>query len=240
MEHLDKTTVNNILILGATGGIGAALLRQLSSEFPNARIDCVIRDGSQISQPGINLLSVAEVNEAQLTDVLKDAPNYQLILNTIGYLENDLGGPEKSVRDLDEERLLSYFRVNSLITPVLAKILRTKLQGPFVFATLSAMVGSIGENELGGWYGYRASKAALNMFIKNLAVEFARTNKQSLFVSIHPGTTQTKLSEKYNTRVTHKIHSPDEAAENILRIIFGTPFQKTGSFLNWDGRTIAW
>jgi hypothetical protein len=71
-------------------------------------------------------------------------------------------------------------------------------------------------------------------------LEFARTNNQSLFLSIHPGTTQTKLSEKYNSRVTHKIHSPDEAAENILRIIFGTPFVKTGSFLNWDGRTIAW
>lgn len=240
MEHLDKTTISNILILGATGGIGAALLRQLSSEFPRARIDCVIRDGSHISRPGVNLLPVAEVSEAHLSDVLKDAPSYQLIFNTIGYLENSLGGPEKSVRDLDEERLLSYFRINSLITPILAKVLRPKLQGPFVFATLSAMVGSIAENELGGWYGYRASKTALNMFIKNLAVEFARTNKHSLFLSIHPGTTQTKLSEKYNSRVTHKIHSPDEAAENILRIIFGTSFQKTGSFINWDGRTIAW
>jgi NAD(P)-dependent dehydrogenase (short-subunit alcohol dehydrogenase family) len=240
VEHLDKTSIKSILLLGATGGIGGALLRKLAMEFPDARIDCVIRKEARSFPPGVRCYLVEEINEENLSEVLLDAPDYQLIINTIGYLDNELGGPEKSVRDLDEEKLMSYFQVNALITPILAKILRTRLSSPFAFITLSAMVGSIGENELGGWYGYRVSKAALNMFIKNLAVEFGRTHKQSLFLSIHPGTTQTRLSEKYNSRVTHKIHTPDEAAENILRIIFGTPFQKTGSFINWDGRTISW
>lgn len=240
MNNLRAYPPQHILLLGASGGIGGAILKQLQKEWPQAQIDCLLRGTSQLEEQGLRVLKVNSFSEEEMQRVLADSSPYQLIINTIGYLENDLGGPEKSVRDLNREKLLAYFDVNSLITPILAKVLRTKLQGPYAFVTLSAMVGSIGENELGGWYGYRASKAALNMFIKNLAVEFGRTNKQSLFLAIHPGTTQTKLSEKYNTRVTHKIHTSEEAAANILEIIFETPFEQTGSFLNWDKRTIAW
>lgn len=240
MNTLRQHPLSNILLLGATGGIGGAILRQLRRDYPQAQIDCLVRETSPWREEGVRALLVKDFSERQLERSLAQAPSYQLIINTIGYLENELGGPEKSVRDLNEEKLVSYFQINALITPMLAKVLRSRLQGPYVFATLSAMVGSIGENELGGWYGYRVSKAALNMFIRNLAVEFGRTNKQSSFLAIHPGTTQTKLSEKYNTRVTHKIHSPEEAATNILEIILDTPFEQTGSFLNWDKRTISW
>jgi NAD(P)-dependent dehydrogenase (short-subunit alcohol dehydrogenase family) len=240
MNTLSAHPINHILLLGASGGIGSAIVKQLQTDYPLAQIDCLMRDPSRLLVEGARVLEINDFSEEQMQLALTNSPSYQLIINCIGQLETQLGGPEKSVRDLDEEKLLLNFKVNSLITPLLAKILRPKLQGPYVFATLSAMVGSIGENDLGGWYGYRASKAALNMFIKNLAIEFGRTNKQSLFLAIHPGTTQTKLSEKFNTRVNHKIHTPQEAASYILEIIFQTPFDKTGSFLSWDKRVIAW
>ena len=102
------------------------------------------------------------------------------------------------------------------------------------------MVGSIGENELGGWYGYRASKSALNAFLKNISLEWGRINKRSLVLAIHPGTTQTKLSEKFNSHVSHKVHSPSEAAANICNVIFNSSYNMTGKFLNWDGRVIGW
>jgi NAD(P)-dependent dehydrogenase (short-subunit alcohol dehydrogenase family) len=102
------------------------------------------------------------------------------------------------------------------------------------------MVGSMGENELGGWYAYRASKAALNAFIKNISIEWKRSHKKSLVLAIHPGTTHTRLSEKFSTHVTHKIHTPAESAANICRVIFDSTFSQSGSFLNWDGRNIKW
>lgn len=241
MEKLEIKNIKNVLLLGATGGIGHALQEHLLSENSTLEIYALTRSPNDHSR--IHSVIAPTINETSLTEFLATIPNvkFDLVINTIGYLVNDQGGPEKSLKDIDEEKLLEYFRTNAILTPVLAKVVRQHLSSEgFAFVALSAMVGSMGENELGGWYGYRASKAALNAFLKNIAIEWGRTNKRSLVLAIHPGTTQTRLSEKFNSRVTHKIHTPAEAAANICQVIFGTPFQQTGSFLNWDGRVIAW
>jgi len=241
MDKLELKEIKNVFLLGATGGIGGAILQRLLKLHPTLTIYTLSR--APIENERVISHVSERVDEKSLCEFLSHHPQvkFDLVINTIGYLENELGGPEKSLRDISEERLLEYFRVNAILTPVLAKVLRNNLSSTgFAFVALSAMVGSIGENELGGWYGYRASKTALNAFLKNISIEWKRVIKNSLVLSIHPGTTQTKLSEKFNSRVTHKIHTPDEGAENILNIIFQTSFDQSGEFLNWDGRKILW
>jgi NAD(P)-dependent dehydrogenase (short-subunit alcohol dehydrogenase family) len=241
MEKLELKNVKNVLILGATGGIGKSLVDYLLAENSSLEIYALTR--SPLDHPRVHNGIAPKINEASLSEFLSSIPavKFEFIINTVGYLENEQGGPEKSLRDINEEKLLEYFRTNAILTPVLAKVVRNNLSSEgFAFVALSAMVGSIGENELGGWYGYRASKTALNAFLKNLAIEWRRTYKRSLVLAVHPGTTQTRLSEKFNSRVTHKIHSPEEAASNICEVILSTPYSQTGSFLNWDGRVIEW
>ena len=241
MEKLELKNIKSVLLLGASGGIGAALVDHLLTS--NSELQVYTLSRQDITRERVHCLVAEQVNESSLTQLISkhSTVKFDLIINTIGYLENHLGGPEKSLRDISEERLLEYFRINTIVTPVLAKVVRNNLSPEgYAFVALSAMVGSIGENELGGWYGYRASKTALNALLRNISIEWGRTNKKSLVLAIHPGTTQTRLSEKFNTRVTHKIHSPAEAAENICNVIFSTEFARSGSFLNWDGRTIAW
>lgn len=241
METLQRRNVRRVLILGATGGIGHALLTALLAE--NEELEIYAPTRTALTGARIHNVVYDAINEESLTDFLARFPELklELIINTIGYLENDLGGPEKSLRDVTEAKLLEYFHTNAVLTPVLAKVVRSSLASEgFAFVALSAMVGSIGENELGGWYGYRASKAALNAFLKNVSIEWKRSHQNSLVLALHPGTTHTRLSEKYNARVTHKIHTPNEAAKNILDVIFSTAYSRSGSFLNWDGRTIEW
>lgn len=243
-EKMHFGEIKNVLILGGSGGIGNALLKGLSAHLPEAHFYCPTRSEADVSVLSrCNFFLINDLSERSLQEAIDSfaVPQFDLIINAIGCLETSLGGPEKSVRDFSIEKFVESFQVNTLVTPMLAKILRpTIATKPFVFVTLSAMVGSIGENEVGGWYSYRASKAALNMIVKTLSIEFGRTNKKSLFLAIHPGTTQTKLSEKFSSRVTHKIHSPEESAENIIDIIFSTPFHQSGSFMNWDKRIISW
>ena len=241
MEKLDLKNVKNVFLLGATGGIGRAILDHLLAE--NSSLEIYALSRSPIERPRVHNTIVSKINEASLSEFMSSigTVKFELIINTVGYLVNEQGGPEKSLKDINEEKLLEYFQTNAILTPVLAKVVRNNLSTEgFAFVALSAMVGSIGENELGGWYGYRASKTALNAFLKNIAIEWRRTNSRSLVLAIHPGTTQTRLSEKFNSRVTHKIHTPTEAANNICNVIFKTPFNKSGSFLNWDDRVIEW
>ena len=241
MNNIELKKVKNVLLLGATGGIGNAILNFLLQENSTLHIYTLSR--SLVEHQRVHNTLASTINEASLSDFISSIPTvkFELIINTIGYLENEQGGPEKSLRDINEEKLIEYFRTNAILTPLLAKVVRNNLSSEgFAFVALSAMVGSIGENELGGWYGYRASKSALNAYLKNIALEWGRTNKRSLVLAIHPGTTHTPMSAKFNSFVTHKVHDPNETAANVCNVIFSAPFSMTGNFLNWDGRVIDW
>ena len=108
------------------------------------------------------------------------------------------------------------------------------------FASISAKVGSIEDNRIGGWYGYRSSKAALNMIKRTMAIEFKRSGCRCNLLAIHPGTTVTELSKPYIKNTQLKLHSPDETALNILRIIEDQPFEPEAQFMSWDGQTLPW
>jgi NAD(P)-dependent dehydrogenase (short-subunit alcohol dehydrogenase family) len=149
--------------------------------------------------------------------------------------------PEKALAQLDAEGFLHVMRVNALaplqVLAAFAPLLRHDQRA--VAATLSAMVGSIGDNRLGGWYSYRMSKAALNMGLKNAAIELGRGARDGpIVVAIHPGTTTTALSEPFLRHRTAR--SPAESAEHILAVLDGLTPANSGKFYNWDGRELPW
>lgn len=239
-----KLTPQKILIIGAGHGLGLALAKECRERYPSAQIITTYRikeKAEGLLASGLESHHLDPLNEAQVESFCKSFDSIDLAINSVGMLSDGERGPEKSTKDIDLEHLTKVFQVNSCITPLWAKYLKSKFSKdtPSVFATLSAMVGSISENEIGGWYGYRASKAALNMFIKTISIEFMRSRLKTSVVAIHPGTTKTELSENFLRGVQHKIWEPPEAAKNILNVLESCPAEGTGLFKNWDGRTIS-
>jgi NAD(P)-dependent dehydrogenase (short-subunit alcohol dehydrogenase family) len=164
-------------------------------------------------------------------------------IHAAGILHEDAVQPEKSLADCDARRLLRLFEVNSIGPLMVARSLlpAQDRRRPFAFAVLSAMVGSIADNRLGGWYGYRASKAALNQFIRTLAVECRVKYPAARILAIHPGTTDTGLSRPFQRNVKpEKLYTPAQTAARILRVVDGAKPAESGSFLNWDGTEIPW
>jgi NAD(P)-dependent dehydrogenase (short-subunit alcohol dehydrogenase family) len=189
-----------------------------------------------------NAVKLDPINEIEISAFCEGHAQFDLVINCVGFLHDQETQPEKSLRDINIADLQKNFLINSIVTPLWAKYLKRKFSktDASVFATLSAMVGSIEENQIGGWYGYRASKAALNMFIKNIAIEFERSRLKTSVISIHPGTTHTDLSEPFSQGVKHKVWQPVEAAENILNVLESCSEEGSGLFKNWDGRKIEW
>ena len=157
-----------------------------------------------------------------------------------GLLHEGERGPEKAIRDLDGDWLMRQYAVNAIGPALVAKhvLPRMPRQGRSVFAVLSARVGSISDNRLGGWYGYRASKAALNQLVRSLAIEDKRRNDRGLVVALHPGTVDTKLSQPFQ-QSGRDLFRPDRAAVQLLDVLDGLKPQDSGKLFAWDGTEIA-
>jgi NAD(P)-dependent dehydrogenase (short-subunit alcohol dehydrogenase family) len=165
-----------------------------------------------------------------------------LVVVASGLLHSDRIAPEKSYRQLSAAAFEEYFAVNATGPALVAKHFLPLLRKdrPAVFAVLSARVGSIGDNLLGGWYGYRASKAALNMIVKTLAIELARTHPKAACVALHPGTVETDLSHRFRRGVpAEKLFSAEIAARHLLGVITGVSASDSGGIFAWDGAAIA-
>lgn len=217
------------LIIGASGGIGAALAAALA-----ARGTQVV--GLSRSQDGLDLTDEA-ATDAILGRI--DGP-FDLILVTTGGLEIAGAAPEKTIRALSARALMDQFALNATGPALVLKHAQRLMPRDrrAVFAALSARVGSIGDNRLGGWISYRAAKAALNQIVHTAAIELARTHKQAACVTLHPGTVATPLTAKYAG--THPTVQPQEAAENLLRVIDGLSPDDTGQFFDWAGKRVPW
>ena len=179
------------------------------------------------------------LNEDELSEVTETFKTDSLayVFYCVGTLTDDVTKPEKSLRDIDMNRLTHSFQVNAVGFAILSKHLEKVLKkdSPTKIVAISAKVGSIGDNELGGWYGYRASKAALNMFVRNTAIEFGRNNYQTSVYAIHPGTTITDLSDGYLKNTKLKVHTAEETAENIYNVVESLDAEQSGEFFSWDG-----
>lgn len=168
----------------------------------------------------------------------KDGP-FQLIINTIGVLHSTSWSPEKRLDDLKADQLIDLMKVNA-IGPALTIKHFTKLLDPAhsILATISAKVGSIEDNRLGGWYSYRASKAALNMLIKTAAIELTRSKPNVALIALHPGTVDSRLSKPFGSNANKRAAS--DAAQDLLAVIQNIEKADTGSFLSYTGEKLPW
>lgn len=216
------------LVVGASGGIGSALVTALQ-----ARGEVV---GLSRSDDGLEV-----TDEAQVAAALGalEGP-FDLVVVATGALVLGGVGPEKSLRSVTAEGLLAQFAVNAVGPALVMKHALRLLPRDRVsrLAVLSARVGSIGDNALGGWYGYRAAKAALNQLVRTAAVEARRTHPQSVFVALHPGTVETALAPAQ--RAGHPAVSAEVAAGNILRVLEGLGPEASGGFYDWQGKVVPW
>ncbi len=229
-----------VAVFGAGGGIGSALVGALS-EAPN------VHTVFAISRQGMNgAQCVAPVRCIEYTDdnigaLARDLPELDLVICALGLLHGEGFGPEKSRRELSLENMQRVFHVNTFLPTLIAKQMLPKMRrdSKTVFAALSARVGSISDNRLGGWYSYRASKAALNMMIRTLAIEHGRRFKQSAVIGLHPGTVDTSLSKPFQSNVAKgKLFDPDFSAARLLDVIEKVDPLDSGKIFAWDGQEI--
>jgi NAD(P)-dependent dehydrogenase (short-subunit alcohol dehydrogenase family) len=221
------------LIIGSSGSIGTAFM-----ELLEASPDCEL-------VWGLNRNSAQPINYQDLTTIESAAASliqvgpFQLIINTIGVLHSEHWMPEKKLDDLNAEQLQILMQTNA-IGPGLTIKHFSKLLDPAgsVMATLSAKVGSIEDNRLGGWFSYRASKAALNMLIKTASIEFARTKPNTALVALHPGTVNSRLSKPFKGE---QIGRPAlDAASDMLTVLLSLQKTDSGSFLSYSGEKLPW
>lgn len=215
-------------MIGAGGGIGAALVTALAG--PD--MVCIGRT----TVPAIELTEEASI--AAAAGVLRQSAPFGRIIDATGALTIDGRGPEKRLGELDAAAMAKAFAINAIGPALLIKHFSELLPrtGRAVFATLSARVGSIGDNRLGGWYSYRASKAALNQILRTAAVEVARRRPEALLLALHPGTVRTGLSAPFTS--PGQGMTAAEAATALLAVMDGAT--ESGVFLDYAGRPIPW
>lgn len=220
------------VVIGASGGIGSALCDLIERQPTLGDLVQLSR-----SQTGFDLANEKSVKAAATS--LKNKPIHLLICAT-GVLTVDGHSPEKALRQIDPDVMLRQFQINAVGPALIAKHLLPLLdrQSRSVAAFLSARVGSIGDNRLGGWISYRSAKAALNQIVRTAAIEVARTHPAAAVIAIHPGTVRTGLSAPYSRG--HPTVSADNAASKILRTLNIVEPAQTGNFLAYDGSDIVW
>ena len=221
------------LVIGATGAIGSALATALRSDPECAEVFELSRG----STPPLDFDT--EESIALAASGLAQSAPFDLIINAAGILHADSFMPEKKLSDLNYAQLISTFRINTFGPALCFKYFSPLLsRGHCVMAMLSARVGSIEDNRLGGWYSYRASKAALNMLVKTASIEISRSRPQAIVISLHPGTVSSNLSRPF--KGGENARPADQAALELLRVIKGLSPSDTGGFRSFSGEQIAW
>ena len=246
----------NALIIGGTRGIGLAFVRALLADPAYARVTAAGR--APAAAPALQalraehgerlgMLALDVTDEASLAaaavQLKADVSALHLLVNTVGLLHGDGLMPERRLADVKPDAVLRSYAVNALGPLLVAKHFSALFPAGerAVLANLSARVGSIGDNRLGGWYAYRAAKAAQNQLTRTIAIELARRLPQLICVALHPGTVETDLSAPFRGNVAaEKLFTPDQSAAYLLRVIAGLGRESTGRFYAWDGAEIPW
>ena len=223
------------LVIGASGGIGSAVARSLEADPACGRLLQL----SRRTDPSFDVGDEASV-AAAAARVTAELDGLDLVFNATGALVIDGAGPEKSMRAIDAAAMAAQFRLNAIgpallikhFAPLLPKDRRS------LFATLSARVGSIGDNRLGGWISYRAAKAAQNQIVRTAAIEIARSRPQAVLAALHPGTVETALSDPFAGK--REGLTPERSAELLLGVLDGLSAEQSGGFFAYDGSPIVW
>jgi NAD(P)-dependent dehydrogenase (short-subunit alcohol dehydrogenase family) len=256
MNSRDLPPSMHAFVVGANGGIGLGFVQALLAMDSIARVYATYR----VPEHAQTLLDLAQqegdrlkVFPLDLTDeeqIIKTVAQIQAqtsvlhyVINCVGLLHDKDMQPEKSLRQINTDQLMRYFQVNSIGAVLLAKHIVPLLRhgDRSLFASISAKVGSIEDNRLGGWYGYRASKAALNMLMKTIAIEYGRKCPNTIVVVLHPGTTDTSLSKPFQANVPpEKLFSVERTVSQLLTVLEGLTSMDSGSFYSWDGHRLPW
>lgn len=239
----------NVLVIGGNGAVGAALIRQYQRWAQDNDQVLQVYATYHRQRPQANagvhwrqldLRDFASI--AGFADWVQEIDTLQHWVCCSGYLHGDLGNPEKALKDLQGEKLLNDLAVNSVgpLAAFQASVVALKKAQLAKVAFLSAQVGSIDDNRSGGWYGYRMSKAALNMGIRCAAIECARWRRPPVIVALHPGTTTSALSQPFTARRNPPPQSAEQCAHDLLQRMLALTVAETGSFQRLDGSAIPW
>ncbi|MGB3691809.1 MAG: SDR family NAD(P)-dependent oxidoreductase [Spirulinaceae cyanobacterium] len=244
------------LIVGASRGIGLGFVRKLLQSEKQGRIFATYRRQENAAElltlrskyPGkLVCLEMDITDESQIViaveKIRSEIDKLHLVVNCVGILHEGQLQPEKSLKQLNPEYLLRYFQVNSIGAVLLAKYFLPLLRhgDRNLLATISAKIGSISDNRLGGWYGYRASKAALNMFMRTTAIEYSRKSPNTIVTVLHPGTTDTQLSEPFQKNVPiEKLFPVEQTITQLLDVIENLTLKDSGEFFSWNGEQLPY
>lgn len=256
MPIVQDVTQAHALIVGASQGIGLGFVKALLQDEAIAHVYATYRHLESASElqallhdypgrlTGVPMDITDEVSIAAGVDQIRSTTNkLHLVINCVGLLhEGDLQ-PEKSLQQIQADQLMRYFQVNSIGGVLLAKHLLPLLRhgDRSILASISAKIGSIGDNQLGGWYGYRASKAALNMLMRTAAIEYSRKSPKTIVVTLHPGTTDTRLSQPFQRNVPpEKLFSVQRTVSQLLGVLTNLTDSDSGHFFSWDGSRLPW
>lgn len=234
-------------VIGASGGIGRAIVHRLVESENVASVCAFSRRQPSWSSDKVVPGFIDIENEEAIRDAAETAGGndaLDLVVVATGMLGKGEGiRPEKALREIDAQALEKLYRVNAVGPALVAKhfLPRLRKRSRTVFAVLSARVGSIADNRLGGWYAYRASKSALNMLLKTAAIEHARQWPESVIIGLHPGTVDTSLSRPFTRRTPKdKLFSAEQSAGYLLNVIDGVGSADSGAVFAWDGTRIEY
>lgn len=237
----------NAIVVG-NGAIGSALAASLLQRENLGQLVVLQRNSEvQCSDPRVTHVvfdaQKAESVAAAATAVHTLFERAHLMINTVGLLHSEQQQPEKQLSQLDPANLQQSFAINAMLLPVLVQEFSSLLrhQENALFASLSARVGSIEDNQLGGWYSYRASKAAHNMLLRTIAREWRLSHRNAVMVALHPGTVYSRLSEPFvSPGYKNTVHTPAECADHLVRVLGAMTAESSGGFFDWEGNAVAW
>ncbi|MFM5949232.1 MAG: SDR family NAD(P)-dependent oxidoreductase [Novosphingobium sp.] len=239
-DHVPSPATGSAIVFGASGAIGRALVTHLLGSGRFRAVHAGVRDTASPVPAGAIPFRFNLADESSILDAAQSFAAPELVLVATGLLHDQARqiAPEKSWRAIDGSAMAEVFAANAIGPALIAKHVLSMLPRDrrAVFAVLSARVGSIGDNRLGGWHSYRASKAALNMLVRNFAIELARSHPQALAVALHPGTVDSRLSAPFQRGVApEKLFSPDQTVGHLLDVLVKLGPADSGGLFAWDG-----
>jgi len=235
--------LKNIVIIGSSGAIGNSFVEHYLKEETVEKIFTFSRSAADhISDKVFNFEIDVESQDSiqKAAEQIKDHIIDRIVIAS-GILHTENFGPEKSIKDLNYETFAKVYSINTIGPALIGRyfIPLMNKNEKSVIAFLSARVGSISDNSLGGWYSYRSSKTALNQIVKNFSIELKRTNKNAIALALQPGTVESKFSEPFKKNVSkNKLFTPDYSVELLSQVIEGSSVNKSGSLLSYDGEII--
>ena len=233
--------MQHVLIVGASGAIGGALVRALSERVDVEKIYAASVSPCAFNDERITVCNMVDYTEHAVTLLAEQIPVLDTVIVATGILHYGQVMPEKSLKDVKAEQLAYVYHANAIFPTLVAKHMLSKFtpKKRCLMGCLSARVGSISDNGLGGWYAYRASKSALNMLIKNIAIEHGRFYPEHIVVGLHPGTVDSALSKPFYGNIPkEKLFTPDLAADQLLAVMSDLEPHDSGKCFAWDAKEI--